>query len=57
MAIYYINSVSGNDTTGTGAAGAPWLTMSKAHTSSATGDTIILQPASAVYTFPDLAIG
>lgn len=57
MATYYINSDTGNNTTGTGAIGAPWLTMSKAHTSAATGDTIILQRATAVYTFPDLTIG
>jgi len=31
----------GNDTTGTGTSLLPWLTISKAHTSAATGDTII----------------
>lgn len=51
MATYYINADSGNDTTGDGSSALPWLTFSKAHTSATTGDTIILQPASATYTF------
>lgn len=57
MATYYINQDSGNDTTGNGSLATPWQTMSKAHTSSATGDTITLLPSVAVYTFPDLTIG
>lgn len=40
MAIYYI-SPTGNDTTGNGSSGNPWATISKAHTSAASGDTII----------------
>ena len=51
MATYYINADSGNDTTGDGSSALPWLTFGKAHTSATTGDTVILQPASAVYTF------
>ena len=39
MADVYI-SPTGNDTTGTGTSGLPWLTISKAVTSSASGDTI-----------------
>lgn len=40
MATYYI-SPSGNDSTGSGTSGEPWLTISKAHTSTSGGDTII----------------
>ncbi len=57
MATYYINQDSGNDTTGNGSLATPWQTMSKAHTSSATGDTIIMMPSVNVYTFPSLTIG
>lgn len=42
MATYYI-SPSGNDTTGDGTTGTPWLTINKANTESAIGDTIILK--------------
>lgn len=42
MTTYYI-SPSGNDSTGTGTNGAPWATLAKAITSSASGDTIILK--------------
>ncbi len=39
-ATYYI-SPSGNDSTGTGATGTPWLTLSKALSTMAGGDTLI----------------
>lgn len=42
MANYYI-SPTGNDTTGSGTSGSPWLTVSKAHTSASSGDTIYCQ--------------
>lgn len=47
---YYINADTGNDTTGTGTSASPWLTISKAHTSAADGDTIVCQDATAHYT-------
>lgn len=50
MATYYINADTGNDTTGDGSIGNPWLTIAKAYTSSSTGDTIVLQDATAHYT-------
>lgn len=40
MTTYYI-SPTGNDTTGNGSNATPWLTISKAHTSASSGDTII----------------
>lgn len=40
MATYYI-ATTGNDSTGAGTSGNPWLTISKAHTSASSGDTII----------------
>lgn len=43
MATYYI-SPTGNDTTGNGSSGNPWLTISKAYNSSTPGDTIYLLP-------------
>ena len=39
MATYYIDP-AGNDSTGDGSEGLPWLTISKAHTESSNGDTI-----------------
>lgn len=42
MATYYI-SPTGNNTTGNGSSGNPWLTITKANSSSAIGDTIILK--------------
>ena len=50
MATYYCNADSGNDTTGDGSSGNPWLTIAKAMTSSTTGDAVILQDSVAVYT-------
>jgi hypothetical protein len=40
MATYYI-SPTGNDSTGAGTSVSPWQTISKAYTSSTTGDTIV----------------
>lgn len=40
MSVFYI-SPAGNDTTGNGSSATPWATISKAHTSAASGDTII----------------
>jgi len=51
MPTYYINADTGNDSTGTGTSGAPWKTISKAHTSAAAGDTIICQDSVAAYTW------
>lgn len=48
MATYYI-ATTGNDSTGTGTALLPWLTLSKAVTSSTTSDTINI--AAGTYTF------
>lgn len=39
MATYYVDFAAGNDTTGTGASGAPWKTIAKFHTTGANGDT------------------
>lgn len=49
MATWYIHT-SGNDTTGDGSSGNPWLTISKAHTSASSGDTIIVKDSSSSYT-------
>lgn len=58
MATYYINADTGNDTTGNGSSSTPWLTLSKAISSSATTDTIILQSATNAYTMSgDLNLG
>lgn len=38
-ATYYV-SKTGNDTTGTGSSGNPWLTLQKAETAATTGDTV-----------------
>lgn len=51
MATFYINADSGNDTTGTGTASAPWLTFIKAHDEASDGDTIVAQASAATYTF------
>lgn len=42
MAQYYVDSATGNDTTGTGTSGAPWATIQKAIDNSGGGDTINL---------------
>lgn len=51
MANYYI-ATTGNDSTGAGTFASPWLTLSKALTSSTTGDTIYV--AAGTYTFSSL---
>jgi hypothetical protein len=51
MATYYLNADTGNDTTGSGTSGSPWKTISKAHTSATSGDTIICQSSTAAYTW------
>jgi len=48
LATYYI-ATTGNDSTGTGTVGNPWLTIGKAHTSSASGDTVNM--AAGTYTW------
>lgn len=50
MAIWYL-SPTGNDTTGDGSSGNPWLTISKAHTSASSGDTIICKTSASSYTW------
>jgi len=40
MASYYINTDTGNDTTGTGTSASPWASMTKAYASSLVGDII-----------------
>lgn len=49
MATYYINADTGNDTTGDGSQGSPWLTLSKANSSSTSGDTIFCEDATNNY--------
>ena len=43
MATYYVNPTSGNDTTGDGTSGTPWLTVNKANTESTNADIIVIQ--------------
>jgi hypothetical protein len=50
MATYYINADTGNDTTGDGSQGNPWLTLSKTVSSTVSGDTIFVQNATNTYT-------
>lgn len=45
MAIYYVDGVSGNDSTGTGATGSPWKTLAKANTAASAGDTVRVRTA------------
>lgn len=54
MATIYINADTGNDTTGDGSEGSPWLTMGKAHTEAASGDTVICQDSTAAFTWAAL---
>jgi len=52
MPTYYLNADTGNDSApGDGSSSLPWLTIAKAHTSAASGDTIICQNSTAAYTF------
>ena len=50
MTTYYI-SPTGNDSTGVGTAVSPWATMSKAYSSSTTGDTILCDSAHGTFTW------
>lgn len=50
MATYYIHT-GGNDTTGDGSSSLPWLTISKAHASAASGDTIVVKTSASTYTW------
>lgn len=56
MATWYLNADTGNDTTGTGAVGAPYLTLAKALTVYTAGDTIYFQNSTAHYTFVNATI-
>lgn len=59
MATVYLNSATGSDAytyAQAQSSATPWQTMSKAHTSATTGDTVILQSSATVYTFPNLTI-
>ena len=49
MATYYINADTGDDTTGDGSQGNPWLTPSKAISTATSGDTIIAQNSTSTY--------
>lgn len=51
MATIYLNMDSGNDTTGTGAIGAPYKTFAKFLTVYSAGDTCYLQTSVAYYAF------
>jgi hypothetical protein len=56
MATYYINADTGNDTTGDGSQGNPWLTINYAVSQIAVGEqsTIFAQNSVAAYTFSSL---
>jgi hypothetical protein len=49
MAVWYLDAVLGDDTTGNGSSALPWKTISKAHTSAASGDTIICKSSTTAY--------
>lgn len=55
MADFFINADTGNDSTGDGSSGNPWLTLLKAHgdASVSTGDRIICQDSVANYLYTD----
>lgn len=53
MATYYINADTGDNTTGDGSQGSPWLTLSYAYSQVNSGDTIIAQDSTSEYTMPD----
>ncbi len=56
MATWYLNADTGNDTTGTGAIGAPYLTFAKALTVYIAGDTIYFQNSVNHFTFASATI-
>lgn len=49
MAIWYLNADTGNDSTGNGSSGSPYLTLAKALTVYGVGDTIYFQNSTATY--------
>jgi hypothetical protein len=49
MANIYVNIDTGNDTTGTGAVGAPYQTLNKGITVASANDTVILAPSTTDY--------
>jgi len=49
MALVYINADTGNDSTGDGSSGLPYLTIDKGLTTMSTGDTVYLENATATY--------
>jgi hypothetical protein len=51
MATYYINADTGDDTTGDGSQGNPWLTFNYAADQTDNGDTIFCQNASNTYLY------
>lgn len=48
-ATWHVNYTTGNDSTGTGASGAPFKSLLKAHQSAASGDTVMLHGSGIVY--------
>lgn len=57
MATYYINADTGDDTTGDGSQGNPWLTFNHTVDNSNADDTIYCQNSTALYVFTDKSIG
>lgn len=57
MATYYINADTGNDTTGDGSQGNPWLTIVNAVNNSTDGDTIFCQNSTNHYLWVAKVIG
>ena len=45
----------GNDSTGNGSFATPWKTVSKAHTSAVSGDTVVFKSSATAYTWASLA--
>jgi hypothetical protein len=57
MATYYINADTGNDITGDGSQGNPWLTPGKGFAEAASsGDIIFCQNSTAFFTWPTLTV-
>lgn len=56
MATWYLNADNGNDSTGNGSSGSPYLTLAKALTVYADGDTIYFQNSTALYTMTGATI-
>ena len=51
MAEYYINADTGDNSTGDGSSGSPWLTLAHAYDNSTTDDTITCQDSTATYSW------